>query len=278
MNTCLICNKTFASALGLSGHKRMHGPSGGTITQTLCSCVITKIEMPVQYLTKYQNLLKPCKQCNKLFKPGTGKIFCGTSCSASYTNKQRGPRSEETKKKIKNSVSEYYKLKPKKTKIVSVKIKNTIHKIKTPKMPKVTGEFSKLFTCSCKHCKTKFVSRIKKQYCLKHRNLYSTSSKSGYKFTFNVYHYPDLFDLDLLNSTGWFSPGGHAGKWNIDGLSRDHKVSVTEAIANNYDPYYITHPLNCELMPHSQNNSKKTNSSITYSELKKLVDAYDSTK
>jgi len=262
MNTCLLCNKTFFSALGLAGHKRMHGQSNGTIAQTLCSCVITKKTMPVQYLIKYQRALKSCKQCAKLFKPVAGRLyFCGQSCSASYNNKKRGPRSEETKQKIRNSLSKTEQI------IRSKKVKTEF-----------VGLHSKLFICSCRHCKTKFVSRIKKQYCLDHRNLYSTSNKFGYKFTFNVYHYPDLFDLILLNSVGWFSPGGHAGKWNINGLSRDHKVSVTEAIANNYDPYYITHPLNCELMPHSQNNSKKTNSSITYSELKKLVAAYDLTK
>jgi hypothetical protein len=137
------------------------------------------------------------------------------------------------------------------------------------------GPFSKLFVCSCRHCKTKFVSRIKKQYCVEHKSLYSLSSKSGYKFTFNVYHYPDLFDINLLNAVGWFSPGGKAGKWNINGLSRDHKISVTESIINNYDPYYITHPVNCELMPHHQNNRKKTKSSITYEKLKQLVNEYD---
>jgi hypothetical protein len=96
--------------------------------------------------------------------------------------------------------------------------------------------------------------------------MYCESSKSGYKFTFNVYHFPELFDLDLLNKVGWYSPGGKTKKWNINGLSRDHKISVNDAIKNNYDPYYIT-PLNCELMPHIENNSKKTKSSISYTYL-----------
>ena len=142
----------------------------------------------------------------------------------------------------------------------------------------IVGPFSRVFVCTCRHCKTKFVSRIKKQYCTEHKDMYSASNKSGYKFTFNVYHYPDLFDLAQLKQIGWFSPGGRAGEWNIDGLSRDHKVSVGESVANNYDPYYITHPMNCELMPHSKNNSKKTRSSITYDHLKTLVDQYESTK
>lgn len=58
-------------------------------------------------------------------------------------------------------------------------------------------------------------------------------------------------------------------------MSRDHKVSVDEAKKNNYDPYYITHPMNCELMPHIENNKKKITSSITYNELKLMVDNFD---
>ena len=100
-------------------------------------------------------------------------------------------------------------------------------------------------------------------------------ARNRYKFTFNVYNYPDLFDLDRIKEIGWFAPGGKSGRWNINGLSRDHKVSVNEAILNNYDYYYITHPMNCEIISHKMNNKKKTKSSITYEELVKLVDDYD---
>lgn len=259
METCLICNKTFTSALALAGHKRLHGPSGGKISQILCCCIITQTEMPVQYLAKFQKSLKPCKHCGKLFKPNTGRLyFCNHSCSASYNNIKRGPRSTNTKQKISSSLKENSQIKK------SKKV-----------LKEIVGPFSKLFVCTCKHCKIKFVTRRKKQYCVNHRELYSSSNKLGYKFTFNVFQYPDLFNIDLLNTIGWFSPGGKAGKWNPEGLSRDHKVSVNEAIANNYDPYYITHPLNCELMPHTENNKKKTQSSITYAELRQLVDEYD---
>ena len=71
------------------------------------------------------------------------------------------------------------------------------------------------------------------------------------------------------------SNGKRGGKKNINGLSRDHRISVNEAKKFNYDPYYISHPLNCELMPHQQNNKKKTKSSTTYDELVKLVNDYD---
>jgi len=260
--SCPNCKKLFNSALGLAGHKRMHGPSGGKIDNPVCCCLITRKELLVRDLEKYQRSLKPCKNCQVLFKPSIGrKTFCGQSCSASFTNRLRGPRSNETKQKISKSLTKF----------------NSPKKEARPKNPKKesVGPYSKLFVCSCKHCQLKFVSRVKKQYCTDHKNLYSYSNKSGYKFTFNVFHYPDLFDINLLKNVGWFSPGGKAGKWNPNGLSRDHKVSVNDAISNDYDPYYITHPLNCELMPHIENNKKKTKSSITYNELVFLVDEYD---
>jgi hypothetical protein len=274
--SCTLCEKVFNSALGLAGHKRMHGPSGGKIENPLCCCLITKYELLVRDLEKYQRSLKPCKNCQKLFKPTTGrKTFCGQSCSTSFTNRLRGPRSEETKNRISKSLR---RNPPRETK----PFKSSDKIIKPPRIKKdkniIIGLFSRVFTCSCKHCQTKFVSRIKKQYCSKHRDFYSVSNKSGYKFTFNVFHYPELFDIDLLKSVGWFSPGGKAGKWNPNGLSRDHKISVNDAVAKGYDPYYITHPLNCELMPHVKNNKKKTNSSITYEQLKLIVDDYERSK
>lgn len=69
------------------------------------------------------------------------------------------------------------------------------------------------------------------------------------------------------------------GMWSVknkNGLSRDHKLSVNDAIRNNYEPYYVRHPLNCEIMSWHDNNKKKTKSSISYGQLKKLVDDYES--
>lgn len=245
--------------MSLTGHKRMHGVSNGTNTNLMCCCIITQKEMQVRHLRKYQANLINCKQCNKPFdaKEKT-QTFCNHSCSATHNNALRGAMSDETKEKIRSSLSK--------------KTSKHVKKIE------IIGPYSQIFLCKCKHCKITFISRIKKQYCTEHRSMYSESAKSGFKFTFNVYHYPELFDLTLLKEIGWFGPGGKSGKWNPIGLSRDHKISVNDAIKNNYDPYYITHPLNCEIMSHSQNNKKKTNSSLIYSELIDAVDKLESEK
>ena len=64
-------------------------------------------------------------------------------------------------------------------------------------------------------------------------------------------------------------------KENPNGVTRDHRISVNEAIRNGYDPYYITHPLNCELMLFEENNKKNTKSSLSYIELVRQVKEYD---
>ncbi len=87
MYKCADCNKLFTSIMGLTGHKRMHGPSEGKSTKIVCSCIITRQVMPYQYLSDYQAKLIKCKHCLKLFKPtGQRKTFCSRSCSASFNN------------------------------------------------------------------------------------------------------------------------------------------------------------------------------------------------
>lgn len=281
MQTCTICNKTFTSPRALSGHSRMHGQSNGTRTVSMCCCVLTQSVIESKALNKFQDALLPCKTCGLLFRPRKDKkYFCSQSCSAITANSNRATsgwtHSNDSRQQIANSLEKYYLANPKK-KSSTVKVQKLYSK-KSYDNKELPGLFSKIFTCTCKHCKAKFVSRIAKQYCLLHKNLYSVSSKSGYKFTFNVYHYPDLFDIELVKSVGWYSRGGTAGKWNPNGLSRDHKISVTSAIANNYDPFYITHPLNCELMTWTENNKKKTKSSMTYEELINQVNAHEIAK
>lgn len=43
-------------------------------------------------------------------------------------------------------------------------------------------------------------------------------------FNFNLKDYPDKFDFDLIKKYGWYSPTNKNN--NLDGVSRDHVVSV----------------------------------------------------
>lgn len=92
------------------------------------------------------------------------------------------------------------------------------------------------------------------------------------EFKFNVYHFPSKFDLSLVDNYGWYKAKNRGD--NQNGVSRDHMYSIKEGFLNNVDPYYISHPANCRLMRHVDNNVKKTKSSITLEELMHRIETW----
>jgi hypothetical protein len=292
--SCTQCNKSFSSALGLAGHSRMHGNSGGTNKQVMCCCVITREEIRPSLLAQHVAKLEPCSICSKLFRRRKDHNYCSASCAAIFRNfhRHRTPESESKRRtnisitlkklaKTRNPLlfdpegpfSKVRFSKCNRTGIYFVSLKDTT-KCASPHHSSDKVQICKSIR-TCKHCNCKFESKLKKRYCATCSPLYMAEARNRFKFTFNVFRYPELFDLKLLQEVGFYAPKGKSGRWNPDGLSRDHKVSVNESIINQYDPYYITHPLNCELMPHRVNNKKKTKSSMRYEDLVKLVDQYD---
>ena len=89
-------------------------------------------------------------------------------------------------------------------------------------------------------------------------------------FRFNIYKYPDEFDLSLANLYGWYSP-----QKNIRGVSRDHIFSASKAFHLNIDPIIIRHPANCKLMIHLDNLRKSNTCNITIEELKIKILEFD---
>ena len=263
-------------------------PSKSIYTPISCSCIQCRKEITTSDLKNHMHYnhqhLYPknptftgiCPQCNCEFRRYAKTKFCSHVCSAKFHNTGKTV-SNETKRKISKSLTLQH------SKIFYCTHCNKIHQdelnsegcCSTMKLiMSSTFPHSKVCLCTCKHCKVKFTSRTQLQYCKNCRE-FSANKRIQYAFKFNVYDYPDLFNLHLLTEVGFYGPNGKSGKWNPHGLSRDHKISVSDAIKNKYDPYYITHPLNCEIMPHTENNKKKTNSSITYEELVSSVDKYD---
>jgi hypothetical protein len=236
-----------------------------------------------------------CAHCKKVlpYKRKNNK-FCSHSCSTTYYNQRRVDTGWELSIQQRSKIAETLRNRPNKPTPPKIyrcrKCKAsylTAHDAKiccpssTKPRPKpirnYDGPFSKICLCRCKVCNTTFYAATQKQFCTLHKNQHS-NKRAEFRFRFNIFDYEDIFDLTLLKTVGFYGPGGKSGKWNLTGLSRDHKVSVSDAIKYNYDPYYISHPCNCELMPHSANDKKKGNSSISYDELKRLVNLYDKTK
>jgi len=97
-----------------------------------------------------------------------------------------------------------------------------------------------------------------------------------YCFNFEIIDYVDIFDMSLVGAHGWRSTV-HTNM-NPYGVTRDHKVSVHDAIKFGYLPYYIKHPLNCELMLFVDNAKKGKKSSMLYEDLVTQVDEYEKTR
>lgn len=77
------------------------------------------------------------------------------------------------------------------------------------------------------------------------------------RFKFNVYDYPELFDISLLQELGWYHP-----VTNTTGVSRDHRISISYGWKHKIDASYISHPYNCRLVTHKENNRKKISCDI----------------
>jgi hypothetical protein len=92
-------------------------------------------------------------------------------------------------------------------------------------------------------------------------------------FKFNVYEYPDEFDLKLLEQNGWYKAKNKGN--NLNGVSRDHKYSIKDGFINNINPLILSHPSNCELIVHKDNQKKNSKSKITIEELIKNIDEFN---
>ena len=240
---CDTCNKEF-SKKGIFTHLiRMHGTDEQksvfvNSSSTLNASIKHKINNRDK-TDKYYLCPTKCKQCNiELDHDKRNNKFCNNSCAAKFNNLNRSPDAKKT------------------------------GPAKKPKEPKPL--FSKLHKCVCKHCGLVWYGRYEVRICVNHSHLYSCSGRALFSFTFKLVDHPLLFDLSIIKKYGMRS------QTNIYGVVRDHKVSVYNALKNGYDPYYIRHPVNCELMLASDNSRKHTMNSITYNELVEAVKKYDS--
>lgn len=84
-------------------------------------------------------------------------------------------------------------------------------------------------------------------------------------FRFDIKDYPDKFNVELIERQGWYSPSNKGN--NLNGVSKDHMLSVKEGYQKGIDPEIISHPANCRLMIHTENQKKNRKSSITLEEL-----------
>ena len=250
---CLICKKEY-STKGIHTHyMRSHGSDEERSkfpnkTRTKESYIEGAKKISATFKYKRELNYKPpeekqCPKCNKIHVK-LGK-FCSRSCANS-----RGPRSEEFKQKVGNklrgkSYKKYY------FKICRICGDEFLHKNRNKK--------------NCLKCGTK---RLKSGL---------TNSVSDYRkqceFNFNLKDYPNEFDFSLIEKFGWYLPANRGN--NLNGVSRDHMISIKYGFENNIDPKIISHPANCQLLRHNDNVSKGFKNSITLEQLLNKIEMWD---
>lgn len=266
---CPLCSRTFTSRLALAGHTRTHSAGHAQSEQAILAAARAGVARKVaKAKERYAANPRLCLSClvplpYEKVRSDSQLRYCSHSCRASGTNRLRKPRSAESRLKTSQAV--------KRTETSFKRKASTSESFSE----QIVGRYSALYRCTCRHCSCLFVSRLRSAYCSQHISLYKSRNRNRYAFTFSIRQHSAAFssaELALLADRGMWSYD------NTGGVTRDHKISVNEAIQNNYDPYYIKHPMNCQLMLWRQNNVKKTKSSLTYAELVQLADAYDSTR
>ena len=73
----------------------------------------------------------------------------------------------------------------------------------------------------------------------------------------------------MIENNGWYSAKNRGN--NMNGVSRDHIVSIKWGWENGVDSKDICHPANCQLMLQRKNVSKGKKKSITIGELKSRI-------
>jgi hypothetical protein len=141
-------------------------------------------------------------------------------------------------------------------------------------LSQVSGPYTLIYLCTCKFTGLKWYATTKRQI---HPSQIQTFEAYSYacRFKFSISQYPDWFQgaSELIKQHGWYStPGSNkSGEKNTKGVSRDHRLSVSDGYRLGVDPSLMSHPANCRLVTHVENQRKNSKSEITLDQLKEEI-------
>jgi predicted nucleic acid-binding Zn ribbon protein len=244
MNICQCCSKLFAPKAG----------STGKFCSLNCSSKFNSEQRKNQNYNNYLLHPKLCLHCSNpiSFKYKNINSFCSKSCAAIFNNNSKDWS------KIKTGPKPGLKIKDKKQKQIKSKNKEITFDIE--------GPFTKIYLCTCKITGMKWYSKTIKTIhpsAINSKKLYSYQCR----FNFSISKYPKWFSKasSLIKLYGWYSAANRGN--NLNGCSRDHLYSILDGYKNKVDPKILSHPANCEIKSHKENQKKKSKSSITLDEL-----------
>lgn len=195
------------------------------------------------------------KEKEKLF-PLKEKYYCSFKCSngRDITNNQ--------KEKISNTLLKFNKLNGK-------GIKETLYCLCCNKkvIRYISKKYNKRTFCS-KECFYKWKTIEHNKY-LTEREIY----KKECQFVFTLNDFPNEFNFDLINRFGWYQAKNRGN--NLNGISRDHIISIDYGFKNKIPSEIIKHPANCQLLRHKENQIKRGKAGLTLEELKNKISLWD---
>ncbi|MCX6227340.1 MAG: hypothetical protein NTV01_21775 [Bacteroidia bacterium] len=219
-----------------------------------------------------------CEKCGETFTENFGKYATGRFCSSKCAHSR--VQSEPTKGKISNSI-----LKSKKMKLVwkttdykmiaakggATKLGITLGEwLELQKQHKLPSQLARRYI-GCKNCGGK--KEKYKGLCEKCKLEYYKYYRPACEFKFSLSGYSNCFDFNLLKNSGMYKAKNRGD--NLDGVSRDHMFSIKDGFKQKIDPKIMSHPANCRLMLHLDNNRKNGKSSISLQELKERIKEFD---
>jgi len=210
-------------------------------------------------------------QCIVCSKETTNPKFCSKSCAGMFNNANRTRESRSNQfSKLNNTL-----LKKRISRINNIALSNKEPRKSYIHPLTIAGPYTPIIKNTCKQSRLIFYFKTKRKF---HPSV--LSDRENYyrqcKFTFSISQFPLWFDGSLIEQHGWYStPGSRKGIKNLNGVSRDHMISINYGYTNNIDPKLISHPANCQLIQHSQNNKKNSKCSITIQELERRIKEFE---
>lgn len=194
--------------------------------------------------------MKGCPKC------GRTHIKKGTYCSRSCANSRVWTEEQKAQKRAAFHAS------PKKA--------NSLANLVKHRSPENIDKWRAAVTRANKsHSKRMRVSATMRRPETESKRLYRRMCR----FTFALKNYPNEFDFDLIRKYGWFRTKGK--KTNVDGVSRDHMLSINDGFEQGILPQWLAHPANCRLLPHKENQAKWGRSVITLDDLRARIAAWE---
>ena len=209
--------------------------------------------------------MKICPKCYVQHeKTGT---FCSRKCANS-----RGPRSDDFKKRVSATLRGRKQTEERRLKTSGSLNGSWKGGISRPRVIK-----------KCTQCKDEFTGQSKTIYCSQECWKKACSDKKTEferyrkqcQFLFNVYDYPDWFNLTLIDEHGWYAAKNRGN--NQKGVQRDHRLSIADGFKNNIEPRIISHPANCELKHDFANQRKRAKSSVDIHTLLNDIERWSNT-